>query len=192
MSFLLLAKWEAHGLKEGSSFFVRASGGADDDIHTADSVEGVVGDFWEDQLLFQTHGVVAAAVERLGRDALKVSDSRENHGDQSVKEVVHAVAAKGDFATDLEAFSNFKVRNGFLCDGGDWLLAGDECHVSHGVLKVLRILIRCAGSHVDHDLFQSWNLHDRLVLELLAHLRHDFVFVLSSDSWLREGSRNQS
>src|SRR5205085_612956 len=127
---LLLAKRKAHGLQEDSRFLVRLRGRADDDVHASDPVERVVRDLGEDELLFQTESVVAASVEGLRRQTLEVSDPRKDDRGELVEEVIHAVTAERDLGANLHSLAELKVRDRFLGDRHDRLLAADELHVS--------------------------------------------------------------
>src|SRR3546814_14357000 len=53
-------KRHVEALEQGACFLVRLRGGADDDVHHADRIDGVVVDLREHDLLLQAHGIVAA------------------------------------------------------------------------------------------------------------------------------------
>jgi hypothetical protein len=63
----------------------------DDDVHAPHLVDLVIVDLREHDVLLQAHGVVAAAIERLGVQAAEVADARQRDRDQTVEELVHAV-----------------------------------------------------------------------------------------------------
>src|SRR6266850_878397 len=57
-------------------------------------------DLRKDHVIADAEGVVAAAVERLGRHAAEVAHPRQRDVDQAVEELVHLVAAQGDPRAD--------------------------------------------------------------------------------------------
>src|ERR1700678_2906752 len=59
--------------------------GHDGDIHSLLLVDLFVGNFRKDQLVMQSHRVVAPAVERFGRDPLEITHSRQHDVHQPVK-----------------------------------------------------------------------------------------------------------
>ena len=56
-------------LQERLGFSIGPCGGADDDVHAQNFVDLVEVDFREHDVLFQTHGIVATAVERIALNA---------------------------------------------------------------------------------------------------------------------------
>jgi hypothetical protein len=85
---------------------------------------------------------------------------------------------KRDHAADRVAFANLEAGNRFLGFGGDGLLAGDLCHVAHRVLEYLLVANRLADAHVEGDLGDAGDFHDRLVAELLDQFGHHGLFVV--------------
>ena len=83
----------------------------DRDVHAADRVDLVVGDFREDDLFLDAERVVAAAVERAGRHAAEVADARHRHVDQAIEEFVHARAAQRDLGADGHALAQLERRD---------------------------------------------------------------------------------
>ena len=63
----------------------------------------VVVDFWEHYLLFQAHCVITVAVEASSGNSPKVTNAWQRDVDQTLKELVGASAAQGDFAADNNA-----------------------------------------------------------------------------------------
>ena len=179
---LFFSERKAHCLEEHSRFIVCFSGSAEYDVHTSNSVEGIVGDFREHELFFQAHCVVASSVERFCGETLEVSDSWKNHGCKSVEEVHHSLTSEGDLASNFHSFSEFEVRNRFLCVRCDWLLSCDDLKVSKRIFEVLCILIGGAGTHVDDNLFQLWNLHHGFVAKLFHQSWSNFFCVFFSKS----------
>src|SRR3546814_4515596 len=66
-------------------FVVGLGGGGDDDVHATHLLDLVVADLWEDDLLLETHRVVAATVERLGVQATEVADARHREDRKSTR-----------------------------------------------------------------------------------------------------------
>src|SRR5215469_10679789 len=91
----LLSERKAERRQERPSFLVGACGRDNGDVHAAGRVDLVVVDFGKEQLLGQPEGVVAAAVERQGREAAEVTDARDRQAEQPVEELPRAVAAQG-------------------------------------------------------------------------------------------------
>src|SRR6478752_605264 len=73
----LAAERHAERLEQRKGLAVGLRGGGDRDVEPADGVHGVVVDLREDDLLAHAHGVVAAAVERVGLQAAEVADPRD-------------------------------------------------------------------------------------------------------------------
>ena len=69
-------------------FLVGLGGGDENHLHAADLFDLVVLDLGEDELLFQTEGVVASAVESVGIDALEVAHSRKSEREELIHELV--------------------------------------------------------------------------------------------------------
>src|SRR5712672_476199 len=66
----------------------------DADLQPAETVDLVVFDLGERELLAEPEGVVAAPVERLAGHAAKVADSGQGQGRQAIEEVPHPLAAE--------------------------------------------------------------------------------------------------
>ena len=62
---LVLLEWEAEHLEKSASFHIVLSGGYDGDVHTARTVDLVLFDLREDDLLSKAKGVIAIAIELL-------------------------------------------------------------------------------------------------------------------------------
>src|SRR5688500_20314290 len=80
------------------AFLVGAGGGCDGDVHAAQGVDLVVFDLGENDMLFHAEIEIAAAVERLARDAAVIADTRNRDGVEAIEELVHARAAQGHLA----------------------------------------------------------------------------------------------
>ncbi|MDT4881506.1 hypothetical protein FQZ97_1173730 [compost metagenome] len=65
----------------------------------------------EHNLLGQTEGVVAVAVELLAVEAAEVTDTRQSQRNQTIHEFPHAVSTQSCVCTDRHAFAQLE-----LCD----------------------------------------------------------------------------
>src|SRR5690606_25586333 len=135
-------------------------------------------------LLFQTQGVVATAIKALWRQALEVTNTRQCDGAELIQEVVSAVTAEGDVATNLHSFSDFKVRDRSSGAGADRSLTSDRGHVSESAFQFLFVGSR---THVHDNLDKLRNLHYRAELEFLHQLRNDGVLINLTESWSWQG-----
>ena len=93
-------------------------------------VDPVVVDLGEDDLLLEAERVVALAVERLARDALKSRMRGSASVIEAVEELPHARAAQRDHRADGEALAELEVRDRLLGARDDRLLAGDRASSS--------------------------------------------------------------
>jgi len=82
-------------------FRVRTGGGHDAHLQPAKLVDLVVVDLRKHELLAQTEGVVAMAIERLGSTPRKSRMRRERDVEQLVEEVEHAPARAGSLWTPM-------------------------------------------------------------------------------------------
>ncbi len=110
------------------------------------------------------------AVEGLAADAAEVADAGDRDADQTIQELVHAVAAQGDLGTDGLALTQVERCDGLTGVGHHGLLAGDGTKVGNGTLDGLGVGSGLADAHVHDDLLDLRNLVDVLVLELLLQL----------------------
>ena len=128
-------------------------------------------DLVEHRLLVETEGVVAGAVELLGRQAAEVADTRQRDRDQPVQELPHAVAAQRHARTDRHAFAQLELRDRLagLADLG--LLAGDQGQVVDRTVDQLGVAGGVTDTHVHDDLHHAGDLHDVGVVELVVAAR---------------------
>src|SRR5450756_1667318 len=145
----------------------------DADLQPAETVDLVVIDLGERELLAHPETVVAAPVERLGRDA------RERQNSEALHEVPHPLAAEGHLGADGVARPETELGDGALCLRDNRLLARDEGQVADGRVERLGIRERLAEPDVDHDLLESRHLHRVRIGELLGKRRDDLVGVAS-------------
>src|SRR5664280_2554888 len=96
----------------------------DADLQPAETVDLVVIDLGERELLAKPEAVVAAPVERLGGDPPKVADARQRENAEPLQEVPHPLAAEGDLGTDGVTRPEPELRDRAGGARGDGLLAG--------------------------------------------------------------------
>src|SRR5689334_5747530 len=173
-----LLEGEAEVTKERTALSVVGRRGHHGDVHTPGAVDLVLVDLVEHDLLRETEGVVATAVELLGGQAAEVADARQRERQGAVQELPHAVATKRDVGTDRLALAQLELRDGLAGLGDGRLLTGDGGQVADRALDELRVTGGVADTHVDHDLDEAGNLHDVLVLELVTQLARDLLAVL--------------
>src|SRR5262245_50485140 len=85
-----------------------------DDVHTPDGFRLVVVDLDKDDVLFEAHGVVAAAIEALARDSAEVPHARQRGRDQTIEEFVHPVLAQRNLHADRPSRSDLERRDRLL------------------------------------------------------------------------------
>ena len=173
----VLLEREAELLEQRAALVVVGGGGDDRDVHAPRAVDPVLVDLVEHDLLGQTEGVVATAVELLGREAAEVTDTGQRQRQQPVQELPHPVAAQRDVRADRHALAQLELRDGLAGLGDLRLLAGDRGQVLDGTLDQLGVASRLADTHVDHDLDQTGDLHDVGDVELAAQRGDDLLAV---------------
>src|SRR3954454_14768287 len=149
----------------------------DGDVHAAAAVDPVLVDLVEHDLLGQTEGVVALAVELPRREATEVADAGQRQRQQPVEELPHPVAAQRGVRADRHALAQLELSDRLAGLGHQRLLAGDRGQVAHRTLDQLRVAGRLADAHVDHDLGQAGHLHDVRDLELGLQRGEDLLAV---------------
>src|SRR5690554_4128532 len=97
---------ELESREQRLGFLVGFRGRRDADVHPAQRVDLVVLDLREDDLLFDAHVVVAAAVETLARHATEVPHTGNGDRDQTVEKLVHARTTQRDHAADRVAVAD--------------------------------------------------------------------------------------
>src|SRR5579859_2828984 len=149
----------------------------DRDVHAANLVHLVVLDLRKDELLLDPDVHAAAAVERPRRNALEVLDPRQADVEQLVEELVHPLAAQRHLAADRVAGPQLEGRDRRPGPRDHGPLAADRRQLLDGLVEVPLILKRVGDAHVDDDLLDLRDLHDRLVAEALPQRRHDVGLV---------------
>src|SRR5438477_2189082 len=177
--------------QEGPALGVRACRSDDGDIHSPRDVDLVVIDLGEDQLLVHAERVVAATVERGGRQATEVTHPRDRQADQPVEELPHPVASQRHLGADRVALAQLEPGDRALRLGDERLLARDDREISDRALEERGLADGPADSHVDHDLLEPRNLHDVAEPELVTQARPDLVVVALLEPGPRDHGRHQ-
>src|SRR3954468_7995751 len=183
----VLLERETQVLEQRPALVVVGRRGHDRDVHAAAAVDAVLVDLVEHDLLGETEGVVAVAVELPRRQAAEVTDTGQRQRQQPVQELPHPVAAQRDVRADRHALAQLELRDGLAGLGDLRLLAGDRGQVLDGPVDQLGVLGRVADAHVHHDLGEPGDLVDVLVAELLAQPRDDLLAVARLEA--RRGRR---
>src|SRR3954447_8971031 len=187
-----LLEGEAEVTKERAALSVVGRRGHHGDVHAPGTVDLVLVDLVEHDLLGETEGVVATAVELLGGQTTEVADARQRERQGAVQELPHAVATECDVGTDRLALTQLELRDGLAGLGDGRLLTGDRGEVADGALDQLGVAGGVAHTHVDHDLDEAGDLHDVLVLELVTQLARDLLAVLLLQTRSGGGSHQMS
>src|SRR5580704_523464 len=145
------------------------------DVHALLFVDFRVINFREDQLVVQSEGVIAPAIERLRGHSTEVTHPGQHHADQPVIKFVHAVAAQGDHGANWHAFAYFESGDRFLGPRGHRLLAGNLTQFVSRRIHELGVLGGIAHPHVDYDLVQTRYRHRILEIEFLHQRGSDFL-----------------
>src|SRR5713101_6170121 len=112
--FLPLPKGHSEPRQQAAGLVVGAGCGDDRHFQPAQFVDLVVVDLREDDLLAHSQRVVATAVETLGADAPKVTDTWQRDVEQLVEEVPHAAPAKRGLDPDRLARAQLEGGDRFL------------------------------------------------------------------------------
>src|SRR4051812_31272506 len=94
-------------------------------IHPTNLLDSVVVDLWEHDLLLETHIVVSAAIKTFTWQSTEVTNSWQSQRVQTVQECPHSVPTECHSNSDRKTFTNFKIRNRFLCLCDDGLLTSN-------------------------------------------------------------------
>src|SRR6266704_824602 len=171
-------EWKVKGCEQGARLVVGFRGGRDADVEPPENVDLVVFDFRKDDLLLDAKAVVAAAVECAARDAAEVTDTRDRHGDQTIEELVHALAAQGHHAPDRKPLADLERRDRFLGFRDHGFLPGDLGEIGDRVVQDFLVRRRLAHAHIESDLLDAGHLHRGLVPELLHQIGHHVLAVV--------------
>src|ERR1700678_1496524 len=91
---------ELEAFEKRLRFCISLRRGVDDDVHAPHRFRLVVVDFDEDDVLFETHRKITAAVEALAVQSAEVAHARQRHRHEAVQEFVHTVLAQRDLHAD--------------------------------------------------------------------------------------------
>src|SRR5665213_626160 len=152
----------------------------------------VVVEFGEDQLVVHTEGVVAVAVEGLGRQSTEVTDTWDGHAQEPVEELPRPVATKGDLDADGLLLAQLEARDRLLRARHDGLLAGDEFEVTLGTLEQRGLLRRATDARVEDDLLEARHLHDVRETELFLQRGTNLFVVTDFETWTSGGAHRTS
>src|SRR3954471_18889949 len=159
--------------REGA--LVVRGGGRDRHVQATDLVDGVVVDLREDDLLAHAERVVAASVERGPLEAAEVADARDRDRQEAIEELVSAIAAQRHGQADGHALAQLEVGDRLARAADVRLLAGDRGELLLGGLEHLGVLLGVADAHVERDLLDLRDLHDRRVAEALLQRGPDLL-----------------
>src|SRR5437660_481232 len=125
LRYSFFAKRKPQPLEQFAALLVVLRAGRHGDVHALDLVHARVINLWKHQLVFQTQGVIPAAVKGILGQTAEVAHAREHHVAQAIEKFVHQLAAQSHRAADGHALANFEIRDGLLrpCDHG--FLPGD-------------------------------------------------------------------
>src|SRR5690348_12223849 len=122
----LLLEGEAERLEERATLLVVRGRGHDRDVHTAQAVDLVLVDLVEHDLLGETEGVVATAIELARVQTTEVADARQRERQEAVQELPHAVAAKRGVGADRHALTQLELGDRLAGLVDQRLLTGDR------------------------------------------------------------------
>src|SRR5512132_795674 len=162
-----LSERKAEAPQQDIAFVVVLGRGRDRHVEPAHGLDVVVVDLRENDLLADANRVVAAAVERLRGEAAEVADARNRDRDQAVEELPHPVAAQRDARTDGHALAELEAGDRLAGLPHLGALAGDRRQLLDRAVERLRLDLRVADAHVDRDLRQPRDAHERAEAELL-------------------------
>src|SRR5450759_35743 len=80
---------ELEGGEERFGFLVGLRRRGDGNIHAPERIDLVVFDFRENDLLFDAHIVIAAAIERAGGNPAKISHARQRYRNKAIQKLIH-------------------------------------------------------------------------------------------------------
>src|SRR5476651_1363582 len=175
--FLLqsVAEREFESTQQSAAFVIVLGSGGQGNVQTAESIDLVVVDFRENDLLFNAHAGVTTTIEGLGIQAAEVANPRQGDRQQTIQEFIHTIAAQSHFDADRPTFTDFKASDGFPSVSHNDLLTGDLFQVSNSVLDDFFVADRFAKTHVQGDLCNALNFYHVRQLKFFLKLRSDFL-----------------
>src|SRR5215212_8573210 len=178
----VLLEREAELLQQRATLLVVGRRRDDRDVHAAGTIDPVLVNLVEHDLLGEAEGVVATAVELAGVEAAEVTDAWQRQRQQPVQELPHPVPPERHVRPDRHTLTQFELGDGLAGLGHHRLLTGDHGQVADRALDQLGVARGLADAHVDHDLGQAGHLHDVADLELAAQRRDDLLAVTSLET----------
>src|SRR4051812_24897086 len=173
----VLLEWEAELLQQRATLLVVGRRGDDRDVHAAGTIDPVLVNLVEHDLLGEAEGVVATAVELAGVEAPEVTDAWQRQRQQPVEELPHPVAPERHVRPDRHTLTQLELGDGLAGLGHHRFLTGDHGQVADRALDQLGVARGLADAHVDHDLGQAGHLHDVRDVELAAERGEDLLAV---------------
>src|SRR5690606_25149331 len=129
-----VAEREFESTQQCATFIIRPSSGGQSNVQTAQSIDLVVIDFRENDLLFNAHAVVTTTIEGLGIQAAEVANPRQGDRQQTIQEFIHTIATQSNFNANRPSFADFEASDGFTGVSHNDFLTGDFFQVSYSVL----------------------------------------------------------
>src|SRR5262249_9748384 len=136
-AILLAPEWHSELREELLGFLVALGGGHERDVHALDAVDTVAVDLREHDLLLETEGVVARAVEGVRARAAEVAHTRERERHEAIHELPHALATEGHFHADGKPLAQLEVRDRLLGTRHHRLLTRDGGELLNGAVDDL-------------------------------------------------------
>ena len=132
-------------------------------------------------MFLQAQGIVAVAIETLGRHAAKVANTWHRDRDQAVQEFVHPHTAQSHFCSKRHIFTHPEASDRLLCFRNNGILTGDQSQVLLRRFGFFRIAHRFrAATDIHHNLVELWQHHCIGIAKLFHECRTDGSVVFSS------------
>src|SRR6266511_2094472 len=144
----------------------------------------VVVDLREDQLFADAERVVAAPVERTRAEAPEVADPRERDRDEPIEELPHPVAAQRYARADRHPLADLEAGDRLPGAAHLRALAGDDRQLLDRRVELLGVVFRLPDSHVQSDLLDPRDLHDRFQAKVVLQLRAQLANVQLYNLWV--------
>src|SRR5574343_1929825 len=138
---------ELEGRQQSLGFRIGLRSGRDADIHTTESIDLVVLDFRENNLLFHTHVVVTLTIKALAGDTAEVANTRQGDCHQAIQEFEHTRPAKGNHTANRVAITNLESGDRLASLGGNRFLTCNLLHVTNRIFEHLLVSNRLANTH---------------------------------------------
>src|SRR5206468_4280679 len=133
----LVPEGHAEQSEQRSGLVVGFGRGDDTDVHSFDLTDSRVVNFWKDQLIAQTQGVISTAIEGLCGQTAEVAHARQCHIHQPIEKFKHPLSAQRDTAANRHSLSKLEGSNRFLGSRDDWSLS---CNLAQFVRCIVQQL----------------------------------------------------